>query len=82
MPYRDRKFRASTVEIEEERDGSAWILRWDLGDEERHASAAEALDVVRCRDRIMANAGYSVITTIRWTAYSRIGRAVVRALQQ
>lgn len=82
MPYRDRgKIRASVVDIEEARDGSKWILRWDQGDPEDHASAAEALKAVRCRDRVMSDAGFSIITTVRWTAYTRIGLAAVRALQ-
>ena len=82
MPYRDRgKFRASVVVIEELRDGSAWILHWDQGAQEEHASAAEALKAVHCRDRVMSDAGFSIITTVRWTAYTRIGLAAVRALQ-
>lgn len=82
MPYRDRgNFRASTVEIEEARDGSEWVLRWDPGSEERHPSAADAMNAVRSRDRVMADAGFSMVTTVRWTAFTPVGRLVVRALQ-
>lgn len=82
MSYRDRgNFRTSTVEIEEARDGSEWVLRWDPGLEERHPAAADALKAVRDRDRVMADAGFSVISTVRWTAHTGVGQLVVRVLQ-
>lgn len=75
-----RQFAVNIVEIKEI-SPEGWLLQWNTGDEEWHATAAEALQVIISRDIIMANAGISCVTTVNWTTCTPIGKAVVKALQ-
>lgn len=70
--------RASRVTITEQPEG--WLLNWGGGDTEHHDTATAALNAVRDRDRIMADADVLVVTTIEWNAHTSVGLTVVRAI--
>ena len=58
-----------------------WTIQWSGRAAEEIATAAEALDAVQSRDRVLADAGISCFTSIVWSPATRIGRMVVSALQ-
>lgn len=70
--------KANRVQIVEQ--PTDWLLRWSATEAETHATAVEALRAVQDRDKVLAAAGISVVTTIEWTCHTRVGCAVVGAL--
>lgn len=79
MELKNSTMRTSVVSITETSLG--WILEWSSKDIKSHKTATDALNTVRQRDMILANAGINVITTITWTAYTNAGLIVIKALQ-